>query len=117
MYVSKSVFRCLKLLKYPNKAPRGPPSANPKPAPIHFPYFAMTIYCIFKFNLFKTSRTCCTILFEAGLTRHFDFIICVTASEATRLKRVILRDAVFLNSTYSKHPGLAVRPYGPRRCK
>ena len=33
------------------------------------------------------------ILFEAGLTRHFDFIICVTASEATRLKRVILRDA------------------------
>ena len=33
------------------------------------------------------------ILFEAGLTRHFDFIICVTASEVTRLKRVILRDA------------------------
>ena len=51
----------------PNKAPRGPPSANPKPAPIHFPYFAMTIYCIFKFNLFKTSRTCCTTIWSSSL--------------------------------------------------
>lgn len=33
------------------------------------------------------------ILFEAGLTRYFDFIICVTAPQAIRLKRVVLRDA------------------------
>lgn len=32
------------------------------------------------------------ILFEAGLHTHFDYIICVTADEATRLARVIQRD-------------------------
>ena len=55
---------------------------------------------IWGYRLFIKSADLCSvkesgIILKKQLERkmHFDFIICVTASEATRLKRVILRDA------------------------
>ena len=55
---------------------------------------------IWGYRLFIKSADLCSvkesgIILKKQLERkmHFDFIICVTASEVTRLKRVILRDA------------------------
>ena len=72
-----------------------------------FPLWVVNIFLLFilfsviwGYRLFIKSADLCSvkesgIILKKQLERkmHFDFIICVTASEATRLKRVILRDA------------------------
>ena len=42
------------------------------------------------------------ILFELGLEKHFDYTICVTASEKTRISRVLRRDNISLDMVMSK---------------
>ena len=72
-----------------------------------FPLWVVNIFLLFilfsviwGYRLFIKSADLCSvkesgIILKKQLERkmHFDFIICVTASEVTRLKRVILRDA------------------------